>query len=278
MDSLRAPRPRDQKFWDWRRSSPIRPVVFEDPGVVTEEVVQLHLEHRVVQRLLSRFTAQGFVHHDLSRACMAQSTDAIPRVLLIGRLALYGPGAARLHEELIPVTARWIDPAIRKSALTPYGREAEGRTLSLLDSALLQKHARPVPDVVIGQLQATAPRDVRELLHHLEARSAEYAKDAIASLAKRAEAEARAMREILETQKKHIEDTVTRHDRGGQLTLDFSEDEKRQLESNRRYWGQRLTAIDGELRTEPDRIRDLYDVRAQRIEPVGLIYLWPIAG
>jgi len=135
-----------------------------------------------------------------------------------------------------------------------------------------------VPDVVIGQLQATAPRDVRELLHHLEARSAEYAKDAIASLAKRAEAEARAMREILETQKKHIEDTVTRHDRGGQLTLDFSEDEKRQLESNRRYWGQRLTAIDRELRTEPDRIRDLYDVRAQRIEPVGLIYLWPIAG
>ena len=46
----------------------------------------------------------------------------------------------------------------------------------------------------------------------------------------------------------------------------------------KRYWGQRLTAIDDELRTEPDRIRDLYDVRAQRIEPVGLIYLWPIAG
>jgi hypothetical protein len=97
MDSLRAPRPRDQKFWDWRRSSHIRPVVFEDPGVVTEEVVQLHLEHRVIQRLLSRFTAQGFVHHDLSRACMAQTTDAIPRVLLIGRLALYGPGPPCQH-------------------------------------------------------------------------------------------------------------------------------------------------------------------------------------
>ena len=278
MDSLRAPRPRDQKFWEWRRTSPIRPVVFEDPGVVTEEVVQLHLEHRVVQRLLARFTAQGFVHHDLSRACLAQSSDAIPRVLLIGRLALYGPGAARLHEELIPVTGRWTDPAIRKSTLTPYGREAETRTLSLLDTALLQTHPRPIPEIVVSQLQASAPSDVRELLPHLEARSAEYAKDAIASLAKRAEAEAKAMREILGTQKKHIEDTVARHDRGGQLTLDFSEEEKRQLESNRRYWGQRLAALEGELRTEPDRIRDLYDVRAQRIEPVGLIYLWPIAG
>ncbi|HWR35065.1 MAG TPA: helicase-related protein [Clostridia bacterium] len=112
MDSLRAPRARDQKFWEWRRTSPIRPIVFEDPGVVTEEVVQMHLEQRVVQRLLSRFMAQGFVHHDLSRACMAQTTDAVPRVLLIGRLSLYGPGAARLHEELIPVTARWVDPTV----------------------------------------------------------------------------------------------------------------------------------------------------------------------
>jgi len=43
----------------------------------------MHLEQRVVQRLLSRFTAQGLFHHDLSRACMAQTTDAVPRVLLL---------------------------------------------------------------------------------------------------------------------------------------------------------------------------------------------------
>ena len=120
MDTLRVPRARDQKPWEWRRVSPIRPVVFEDPGTMTDEVVHLHLEHRVVQRLLGRFTAQGFVHHDLSRACLAQTTDAIPRVVLLGRLCLYGPGAARLHEELIPVTARWTDPKIRKDG--PHAR------------------------------------------------------------------------------------------------------------------------------------------------------------
>jgi superfamily II DNA or RNA helicase len=97
MDSLRAPRQKDQKFWDWRRESPIRPVVFGDPGEVTEEVVQLHLEQRVVQRLLARFTAQGFVYHDLSRACLAQTSDAIARVILIGRLSLYGHNAANLR-------------------------------------------------------------------------------------------------------------------------------------------------------------------------------------
>ena len=119
MDTLRVPRSREQKPWEWRRVSPIRPVVFQDPGTMTDEVVHLHLEHRIVQRLLGRFTAQGFVHHDLSRACLAQTTDAIPRVVLLGRLCLYGPAAARLHEELIPVTGRWTDPKIRKGDLKP---------------------------------------------------------------------------------------------------------------------------------------------------------------
>jgi SNF2 family DNA or RNA helicase len=110
LDTLRSPREREQKFWDWRRESAIRPVVFESPGMMTDDVVHLHLEHRVVQRLLGRFTAQGFVYNDLSRACLAQTTDPIPRVVLLGRLCLYGSGAARLHEELIAVTARWYDP------------------------------------------------------------------------------------------------------------------------------------------------------------------------
>jgi superfamily II DNA or RNA helicase len=275
MDSLRAPRPRDQKLWEWRRTSPIRPVVFEDPGVVTDEVVQLHLEQRAVQRLLSRFTAQGFVHHDLSRACLAHTADAVPRVLLIGRLSLYGPGAARLHEELVPITARWIDPAVRRGELTPYSREAETKTMTLLDAALLEKHERPVADVILKQLQHAASKDVHELLPHLEQRAEEYARDAVALLEKRAATESKAMREILEQQQKHIEGTIERHDRSPQLTLNFPDDEKRQLESNRRYWNQRLIALRTELTSEPERIRALYEVRAKRIEPVGLVYLWP---
>src|SRR5262249_26591985 len=90
IDTLRKPRQREQKFWQWRRESPIRPVVFKDPGTMDDDVVHLHLEHRIVQRLLGRFLAQGFVHNDLARACLAQTDDAIPRVILLGRLCLYG--------------------------------------------------------------------------------------------------------------------------------------------------------------------------------------------
>src|SRR5207249_3689199 len=157
----------EQKLWEWRKEAPIRPVVFEDSGKLDDEVVHLHLEHRIVQRLLGRFTAQGFVLHDLSRACLAQSADAIPRVVLLGRLCLYGPGAARLHEELVPVTARWTDPQIRKGVLSPYGREAETKTLSLLDESLLSGSGRKITNVILKQLQAAAPADVQELLPHL---------------------------------------------------------------------------------------------------------------
>ena len=282
MDTLRVPRGRDQKPWEWRRVSPIRPVVFQDPGTMTDEVVHLHLEHRIVQRLLGRFTSQGFVHHDLSRACLAQTTDAIPRVVLLGRLCLYGPGAARLHEELIPVTARWTDPKIRKADLSPYARESETKTLSLLDDALIAGTGRIINDQILKQLQASAPKDIEQLLSHLQTRGEEYAADARKKLVERGQAEAKAMREILETQKKYISETISKHDKkdSQQRMLDFGDlqEELRQLESNRRYWDKRLGSLETELRTEPNRIRELYDVKATRIEPVGLVYLWPVTG
>jgi predicted nucleic acid-binding Zn-ribbon protein len=282
MDTLRVPRKRDQKLWDWRHTSPIRPVVFEDPGIVGDDFVHLHLEQRVVQRLLGRFTAQGFVHHDLSRACFAQATDSIPRVILLGRLCLYGEGAARLHEELIPVTARWAAPDIRKEPLSPYAKTAEAKTMSLLDDSLLKAKGIKLTTEVVAQLQESAAGDIHELLPHLTARGEEYASDAVKKLAARGAAEGKAMREILETQRKHISETVKRISKldPTQLRFDFGdiEDELLQLDANKRYWAKRLEELREELKTEPARIEDLYTVKATRVEPVGLVYLWPVTG
>jgi septum formation topological specificity factor MinE len=281
MDTLRAPRKKDQRLWEWRKDSPIRDVVFADPGIVSDEVVHLHLEQRVVQRLLGRFSAQGFVHHDLSRSCFAQVKDAIPRVILLGRLCLYGPGAARLHEELIPVTARWTDPMIRKGELTPYAKDAEAKTMQLLEQSLIGSQGIRFTPEVTQQLQAAAPGDIAQLLPHLEARGAEYAADAENKLSQRGAAESKAMREILETQRKHITETIKKFDKMNrdQLTFEFAQEaELAQLDANKRFWIKRLDEIREELKTEPERIEDLYKVRARRIEPVGLVYLWPITG
>ncbi len=272
MDSLRALRNRDQRYWEWRRESPIRPVVFEDPGVVSDEVVHLHLEHRVVRRLLGRFTAQGFVYHDLSRACLAQAQDSIPRVVLLGRLALYGAAGARLHEELIAVSARWIDPADRKNPLSPYGRTAEARTLELLEAALLPHGT--VPETVATRLLGASARDVQELLPHLRERGEAVAAGARVQLRTRGDHEAAAMHDILTSQRKRVAETVKA---SVQMRLDI-DDEARQLEANRRHWERRLEQLEGELIEEPDRIRHTYDVAAERLEPIGLSYLWPVTG
>ena len=275
LDTLRAPRPSGQKVTDWRREAPIRPIVFEDEGVITEETVHLHLEQRVAQRLLARFRAQGFIYNDISRACLIQVSDSIPRVILLGRVSLYGRGAERLHEELVAVAARWSEPDRRESPLQAYAREAERRSLGLLDDSLGHGAHQPTDAIAHRLLESSAP-DVAELLPQLERRAEELSAEAAEKLRERGRRESALLHETLVSQRARVHEELRRHTRGfQQLTLGFDEDERRQMESNIRSWDRRLAQFDRELESEPGRIADFYEVRATRTEPVGLVYLWP---
>lgn len=279
LDTLRAPRRREQRLAAWRREAPIRPVVFEDTGAVTTDTVHLHLDHRVAQRLLARFRAQGFVYHDLSRACLAQTADPVPRVIVLGRLTLYGHGAERLHEEIVPVTARWVDPSQRNGPLQAYGREAEARTLELLERALGESRSIQSSEVVQTRLLAAVPQDVEELLPQLERRAEELGRMATKRLEQRGNREAEALREILLRQRRRVQRELERHElQFHQLTLGFEPEERRQLELNMSAWRRRLGQFEHDLVHEPERIRRFYEVRTQRVEPVGLVYLWPISN
>jgi len=276
LDTLRAPPEHDKSLYEWRREAPLRPVVFTPPPGFDGDVVQMHLSHRVVQRLLGRFLSQGFVYHDLSRACLAQSDDAIPRVVLLGRLALYGAGAARLHEELITVTARWVDPADRKTPLTPYARDTEARTISILQESLKPNAtARAVPTAATQRLQASLAQDIKELLPHLEQRGVAARQDAEKLLTERGQAESDSLKKILEDQRRRVLAKYTSTE-ANQLILGFSEDEKRQIMADRRHWERWLANVDGDIEREPKRIADFYQTKSFRLEPVGLAYLWPV--
>ncbi len=277
LDTLRPVRSKEQPPWEWRKAAP-RPVVFADPGSLDADVVHLHLEHRVVQRLLGRFRAQGFIHDDLSRACVGQTRDPIPRVVVLGRLALYGEGATRLHDEVIAVAARWVEPDARRGALKPFGAEGETNALRLLEDALAHAREAGLAAPVQEKLLHNAAQDMADLIPHLEARGRELAESARADLDKRGEAEAADMVKILERQREWIQAQARKVEKEAQLTLDFDEDEKRQLDADKREWHNRLLQIPEELRTEPERIRRAYSVKATRIEPVGLVYLWPVTG
>ena len=276
LDTLRVPRRSNQKLAEWRREAPIRPVVFEDAGVLTDDTVHLHLEQRMAQRLLARFRAQGFVHHDLSRACLVQAADSIPRVILLGRLCLYGRRAERLHEILTPVAARWIEPSRRTGPLRAYAGEAEARTLQRLESALQDAHAPS--ETTHRRLLETASQDIADLLPQLEERAELVARSAAGALRERGESEARQLLATLERQRQRLEAELGKHDAEVQLTLEFSDEEKRQRQADVAAWRRRLSQFDRDLETEPSRIREFYEVRAQRVEPVGLVYLWPDTG
>ncbi len=276
LDTLRQPRKPDQKVTEWRRQAPIRPVVFKDPGVVTEDSVHLHLEQRVAQRLLARFRAQGFIYHDLTRACLAQARDSVPRVILLGRLSLYGRNAERLHEELVPVAARWVDASGRRGPLRAYARETELRTLDLLEEALTGDSVRVPNRAIQDRLLATAAEDIEELLPQLEPRAEELAGIAVERLAERGAREEKDLRATLERQRDRVVEELNRYDRGyEQMTLNFNPEERRQVEENMRGWRLRLEQFDQDLEAEPARVREFYEVRARRVEPVGLVYLWP---
>ena len=95
----------------------------------------------------------------------------------------------------------------------------------------------------------------------------------------RGEREERQLRETLEAQRRRVEAELTKHDAAAlQLELAFSEDEKRQREADVASWRTRLAQFDRDLQTEPARIREFYEVRANRVEPIGLVYLWPDTG
>ena len=277
LDTLRVPRRRNQKLAEWRREAPIRPVVFEDAGVLTDDTVHLHLEQRMAQRLLARFRAQGFVHHDLSRACLVQAGDSIPRVILWGRVCLYGRRAERLHEVLTPVAARWIEPSRRAGPLRAYAGEAESRTLHGLESALQDAHAPS--ETVHRRLLDTASQDITDLLPQLEERAEVVAQAATDALRDRGESEARQHRATLERQRRRVEAELGKHEGAEvQLSLEFNDEEKRQRQADVAAWRRRLSQFDRDLETEPSRIRHFYEVRARRVEPVGLVYLWPDTG
>ena len=298
LDALRAPRKRGQSLAEWRRDTPVRPVVFRDPGNLDGDVVHLHLEHRVVQRLLGRFVAQGFRDDDLSRATVLRTDDPVPRVVLLGRLSLFGEGGARLHDEVLAAAAAWAPPEQRRGgetgsrpglrpALKPLGETDKADVLRQVEEALATPRLRaggalfdlPGLDPLHARLKAHASADVAELTPNLERRAAVLTERAKRALQKRAEDEAAAMTAILTAQRDRIRKRQEELDKeGAQLLLGYDSDEERQLAADRKHWEARLDALAKELEAEPERVRRSYVVKAARVEPVGVVYLWPVSS
>ena len=275
LDDLRIRRQkRSESLKDWRANAPLRAVSFRpaltDDGVDVEGVLQLHLEHRLVRRLLSRFLSQGFTS-GLSRASVVIGPGAQPRVVLLGRLALYGPGAARLHEEILLVTAAWTESRHGQSALKPFGAVREAATLEQLDHAF--GDPRSPSQQIIERIRPWAANDAKDLEPELRRRAEARKAEAIRDLAAVGDGEARAIRRLLEDQRARVAKADAEPE-DMQLTL-FDEAEAEQRRRDRRRWKAKLEKLANDVAEEPERVRAGYNVVADRLETIGLVYLWP---
>ncbi len=274
LDAFRPPRERDESFDEWRKH-PLRPVTFVSPEHLTDEVVQLHLQHPFVQRVLSRFRAQGWAAHDLGRVTVLRNQrDSLVRVIGIGRLSLFGPGATRLHEEMILVAAHWLDNRA-DGRLKPFAEEADRKAIADLERLLAEAPQQPeISDTVQRRLQQAASADFSDLWQHIQAEGESREHDAAEKLRLRARTESDALKKILTDQRDAIKQTL----QGQQLSFGFTEADKIQriqFEQDRKHMSARLDQIDREIQTEPREIEALYQVVLRRLEPVGLVYLWP---
>ncbi|MCB9583641.1 MAG: hypothetical protein H6717_41795 [Polyangiaceae bacterium] len=275
LDSLRPPRERDEAFWEWRKREPL-PVVFAPTDRMTSELGQLHLEHPFVKRVLSRFLAQGYSAHDLSRVTIVRNDqDSLVRVIAFGRLSLFGPGAARLHDQLVSVAAQWRDTET-SDRLKPFADKADRRALEQLESLLAESPSlEGVSESVQHKLLARAADDFRALFKHVQAEADAVEHDARQKLAARAAVESEALRKILKAQRERIEKTIQENRQQALQFSDTEREQREQFEQDRKHMEARLDRIAKEIETEPREIETLYQIEARRVEPVGLVYLWP---
>ena len=275
LDSLRPPRRRDEAFGEWRQHAP-RPVTFEPLSRMTEDSEQVHLAHPLVKRILDRFRAQGFSAHDLSRvSAVVAPNDSVIRVVGYARLSLFGPGAARLHDEIIAIAAPWSGG---DESVKPYKDAATSQKSIETAEKLLALDAKAPPSSIQARIASHASQLYASLWQALEDEADARAVAAQNGLSQRARREADELRTLLQRQKTAIEKqtgAVAQMELFAEAVTKTDKEQQRQLKLDNEHMKSRYLAIDAEMESEPKAIEELYDVRMTRLSPVGLVVTWP---
>ncbi len=135
----------------------------------------------------------------------------------------------------------------------------------------------PLTDTALARVRDAAPAWFATLWPHVRDEADALAHDAEQKLAQRGADEAKALRAILSGQKAWIEKNLAARKTEG-LDLFARKLDKREEEQFRRetdYIAERVGRIDAELEREPAQIEALYRVALRRLEPVGMLVLWP---
>ena len=138
--------------------------------------------------------------------------------------------------------------------------------------AALRDPRRP-PPTAVERVRAWAAKDAADLEPELRRRAFEAREAAAKALTERGEREATDLRALIAAQRGRVAEAEAAPE-DTQLDL-FGAEEAAQRRRDRLYWRKKLADLDVQLEAEPQRLREGYAIRADRVEIVGLLYLWP---
>jgi superfamily II DNA or RNA helicase len=233
-----------------------------------DDVVLVHLEHRLVQMCLRLLRAEIWAPDStkrLQRVTVGIVPDTqldTPAVVAHARLVVIGEDRHRLHEEIV-----------RAGGVVRGGRFAR-LNVGQIDSALEHVREELPPASILDDLRDVWAKVEDPLVQALDARKSDRMQYLTNTLERRRDKEAEDMTRILEELKSYIEAELAKEPRPEQMEL-WVQAEREQLRRDVDALRRRIDAIPGEIEREAETIRRRYSDPDARLFPVAVTFLVP---
>ena len=248
----------------------IRPITFDhEVAKGRDDVVLVHLNHRLVQMSLRLLRAQIWARDDvrkLHRVTVRALPDGRiegPTVVVMSRLVVTGGNHHRLHEELTEAGGYLRDAGFRREERVTEVRRwlEESKPAALSDSTFdaLRTRFEKQRDAILAAVEARSKDRLRFLVNTIDTRKRKEADD---------------IRQILDDLERALNAEIAAEHQPVQLSL-FSEDERTQLKRDRAALEARLARIPKEREQELRSIEERHSSATDHTFPVAVVLLVP---
>jgi hypothetical protein len=252
----------------------LRPVTFDHKVAKgRDDVVLIHLNHRLVQMCLRLLRAEVWAQSDVKklhrvdiRALPASALDEIA-VAVVSRLVVTGGKHHRLHEELTVAGGYLKDNA--------FSRETR---VTQVNDWLETAESIDAPDRLFEGMKRRFEKSQDTILQAVEARSRERLRNLENTLQARQQQEIANITAVLDELRLAIEEELGKAVAPEQLVFkfpDYSDDERTQVRRDTEALRARLARIPAEKEEEIDAIRKRFADYQVRTFPVAVIFLVP---
>lgn len=250
-----------------------RPITF-DHGVAKgrDDVVLVHLNHRLVQMCLRLLRAEVWAQDDVKKLhrvtvrAVPEGHIDDPAVVVVSRLVITGGNHHRLHEELTVSGGYLRDQSFRRED-----------SITRVQQWLGDAQPIEASDALFEMLRVRFDRANISILQSVEARSKDRLKFLANTLQARKQQEIGDIGAVLDELEKSIQSELKKDQQPEQLSL-FSEDERTQLRRDTAALEARLQRIPAERVQEIKAIETRYATLDDRTFPVAIIFLVPVSA